>query len=32
MEILKAYGVPMDIVDAINMMHTNATAQVLSSD
>ena len=26
MEILKAYGVPIKIVDAVNMMHTNTTA------
>ena len=33
MEILKAYGVPVQIVDDdVNMMYTNTTAQVLSSD
>ena len=32
MEILRAYGVPVEIVDAINMMHTNTTPQVLSLD
>ena len=30
MKILKAYGVPVEIVDAVNMMYTNTTAQVLS--
>ena len=29
MEILKAYGVPVEIVDAVNIMYTNTTAQVL---
>ena len=32
MEILKAYGVPIEIVDAVNMMYTNTTVQVLSLD
>ena len=32
MEISKAYGVPVEIVDAVNMMYTNTTAQVLSPD
>ena len=32
MEILRAYGVQVEIVDAVNMMYTNTTAQVLSSD
>ena len=30
METLRAYGVPAEIVDAVNMMYTNTTAQVLS--
>ena len=30
MEILRAYGVPVEIVDAVNMMYTNTTTQVLS--
>ena len=30
MEILRAYGVLVKIVDAVNMMYTNTTAQVLS--
>ena len=29
MDILGAYGVPVEIVDAVNMMYTNTTAQVL---
>ena len=29
-EILRAYGVPVEIVDAVNMMNTNTTAQVFS--
>ena len=32
MEILKAYGVPIGIADAVNMMYTNTTAPVLSPD
>ena len=34
MEILKAYGVPVEIVDAVavNMMHANTTEQILSPD
>ena len=32
MEILKDYGVPVEIVDVVNMIFTNATAQVLSPD
>ena len=32
MAILKAYGVPVQIVDAVNMMYTNATAQILPPD
>ena len=32
MEILRAYGVPAEIVDAVNMMNTNPTAQVLSPE
>ena len=32
MEILKAYGVPVEIVYVINTMYTSTTAQVLSSD
>ena len=32
MEILKAYRVQVEIVDAVNMMYTNTTAQVLSPD
>ena len=30
MEILRAYEVPVGIVDVVNMMYTNTTAQVLS--
>ena len=30
MEILKSYGVPVEVVDAVNMLYTNTTAQVLS--
>ena len=29
---MKAYGVPVEIVDAVNMTYTNTTAQVLSPD
>ena len=29
---MRAYGVPVEIVDAVNMMHTSTTAQVLSPD
>ena len=32
MEILKAYGIPVEIINAVNMMHTNTIAQVLSPD
>ena len=32
MEILKAYGAPVEIGDAVNMMYTNTTAQILSPD
>ena len=32
MPILRAYGVPAGIVDTVNMMYTNTTAQVLSPD
>ena len=32
MEILKAYGVLVEIVNAVDMMYTNTTAQVLSPD
>ena len=32
MGVLKAYGVPVEIVDAVNMVYTNTTAQVLSRD
>ena len=32
MDMLKAYGVLVEIVDVVNMMYTNATAQVLSPD
>ena len=32
MGIFKAYGVPLEIVDVVNMMYTNTTAQVLSPD
>ena len=31
-EILKAYEVLVEIVDAVNMMYANTTAQVLSPD
>ena len=31
-EILKAYGVPKEIVDAVNTMCTNTIAQVSSAD
>ena len=31
-EILNIYGVPVEIVDAVDMMYTNITAQVLSPD
>ena len=30
MEILKAFGVPAEIVDVVNMMYTNTTGPVLS--
>ena len=30
MDILKAYGVQLEIVDAVNMMYTNPTVQVSS--
>ena len=32
METLRAYGIPVEIVDVINIMYTNTTAQVLSAD
>ena len=32
MEILRSYGVSVEIVDAVNMIYTNTTAQVLSPD
>ena len=32
MEILKAYEVPVEIVDVVNMMYTKTTAQLLSPD
>ena len=32
MEILRAYEVRAEIVDVVNMMYTNTTAQVLSHD
>ena len=32
MEIWKACGVLVEIVDVVNMMYTNTTAQVLSPD
>ena len=32
MGILRACGVPVEIVDAVNMMYTSTTAQVLSPD
>ena len=32
MGILKAYGVPVEIADAVNMMYTKTTAKVLYSD
>ena len=32
MEMLRAHGVPVEIVDAINMMYTSTTVQVLSLD
>ena len=31
-EMLKAYGVPVEIVHAVNMTNTNTTAQVLPPD
>ena len=31
-EILRTYRVPVEIVDAVNMIYTNTTTQVLSSD
>ena len=32
MEILKVYGVPVEIVDAVNMMYTNTAEAGLSPD
>ena len=32
MEILRAYGVPVEIVGAVNMIYSNTTAQMLSPD
>ena len=32
MEILKAYGVPFEIVSAVNILYTKTSAQVLSPD
>ena len=32
MEVLRAYGVPVEIVDAVNMVYSNTAAQVLSPD
>ena len=32
MEILRAYGVPVEIIDVVNIMYTNTIAHVLSPD
>ena len=32
MEVLRTYGISVEIVDAVNMMYTNTTVQVLSPD
>ena len=32
MEILKVYGVLVEIIDTVNMIYTNSTAQSLSPD
>ena len=32
MDILKAYGVPFEIVSAVNILYTKTSAQVLSPD
>ena len=31
-EILKAYGVPVETVDAVTMMYTNTTTEIVSPD